>query len=107
MLYEVCFLPIVTKCLVIGGRVIVGLSSIIVVYLSLALTLYRQNNIETNVKTTHIFNVKVPEGPVLKCYFRGCFYNDVVTPLGTRTPILLTFYLERKCFSFKKNLQTL
>lgn len=44
--------------------------------------------------TTYIFYVKVPDGPVVQWYFRGCCHSDVVEVLGARMPVLLTFDLE-------------
>lgn len=43
--------------------------------------------------TTHIFNIKVPDGPVLQWYFRGHCDVDIVKVLGANIPVLLTFNL--------------
>lgn len=42
---------------------------------------------------THIFNVKVPDGPVLQWYFRGHCDVDIFKVLGANIPVLLTFDL--------------
>lgn len=45
--------------------------------------------------TTYIFNVKVPDGPVLQWYFGGHGDVDVFKVLGAKIPVPLTFNLEK------------
>lgn len=46
-------------------------------------------------RTTYIFNIKVPDGPVFQRYVRNCCHIDIFKVLGAGIPVLLTFDLKQ------------
>lgn len=46
-------------------------------------------------RSTYIFNIKVPDGPVFQGYVRNRCHIDVFKALGAEVPVLLTFDLQQ------------